>query len=47
MAYEQSIESAMAKVKIEQIKATPVSQIEFILEKEKEVPESREEDEIT
>ena len=31
------VEEAMAKVKIEKIKVTPVSQIDFILEKEKDV----------
>ena len=38
----------MAKVKIEKIKVTPVSQIDFILEKEKgRKDESSEEDEVT
>ena len=41
-------EEAMAKVKIEKIKVTPVSQIDFILEKEKGgKDESSEEDEVT
>ena len=42
------VEEAMAKVKIEKIKVTPVSQIDFILEKEKDAKdESSQEDDVT
>jgi hypothetical protein len=42
------VEEAMAKVKIEKIKVTPVSQIDFILEKEKDAKDdSSQEDDVT